>query len=135
MRVKEKSDRLRTVLFTIELFDVVTSFVVLTEVVFFLLLVKDRIVVPRRSSLGASDGHFALQNVDYTRNNERGIRNHNPQGAKCSECTFVNSVGDDVESFNCGNRRHRGESSARCERVEREQRLVVCGGVSGDELR
>ena len=76
---------MRTVLFAIELFDVVASFVVLTEVVLVLLFVKDGVFVPGRSGLGARGMDLALQNVDCTRNNEGNVRNRSrsdaPQGA------------------------------------------------------
>ena len=57
-------------LFTVELFDTVTSFVVLTEDGLLLSLVKEGLVVPRRSGsgVGSTVANFALQNVDCTRN-------------------------------------------------------------------
>lgn len=70
---------MRTVLFAIELFDMVASFVVLTEVVFVLLFVKDGIVVPGRGSLGASGMDLALQNVDCARN-DKERQKLQPQG-------------------------------------------------------
>lgn len=60
----------RTMLFTVEHFDPVTSFVVLTEDSLLLGLVKGGLVVPRRSGFGVGStvANFALQNVDCTRN-------------------------------------------------------------------
>ena len=55
-----------TMLFTVELFNTVASFVVLTETVFLLGFVKDGLVVPVSSGGGVIN--FSLQNVDCTRN-------------------------------------------------------------------
>lgn len=57
-------------LFTIELFDTVTSIVVLTEFRLLFGFVKEGLVVPRRSvfGVGSTGVDFALQNVDCTRN-------------------------------------------------------------------
>ena len=61
---------MRTMLFTVELSDVVTGFVILTETILLLPLIKDGVIVPGRSCLGASVVDFALQNVDCTRNSK-----------------------------------------------------------------
>jgi len=71
-------------LFTIELSNAVTSIVILTKIVLFLILVEDGVLVPRRNrclDLGTSVSNFALQNVDCTRNKRRGIRNHSHRDA------------------------------------------------------
>jgi hypothetical protein len=95
-------------LFAVELFDVVARLVVLTEVVLLLLLVKDGIIVPRKSSLGGRVVNRALQNVDCGPNNERASeprpQRHAP-GASVTR-TFVNSVGDDVEGSGFGDGWH-----------------------------
>jgi hypothetical protein len=59
-------------LFTVELFDAVASVIVLTETALLLGFVKDRLLVPGRCGLGVGNTgmHFALQNVDCTRNDE-----------------------------------------------------------------
>ena len=63
-------------LFTVEFFDAVASVVVLAEIVFLLFLVKGGTIVPRRVRLGGIN--LALQNVDCTRNDERGCQKPQP---------------------------------------------------------
>ena len=76
----QRSPEVLTVLFAIELFDTVASFVILTEIVLLLPIVKDGILVPGRSDVGVGT-RFALQNVDCTQNDEGGVRNHSHRDA------------------------------------------------------
>ena len=71
-------------LFAIEFLDAVAGFVVLTETILLLLLVKEGVVVPGGSVLGVGTSviNFAFQNVDCTRN---GVRDHSHKDARKSQ--------------------------------------------------
>jgi len=133
VRQETKASEMRTVLLAIKLSDAVASVVVLTETVLLLPFVKGGVVVPSGSGLGVGTSvvNFALQNVDCTRNDERASDTTATRTRQSLVCTFVNSVGHDVESSSLGDRRHCEEKgSARNER-EREQKLVVVVIVVG----
>jgi hypothetical protein len=69
-------------LFTIELSDAVASFVVLTEIVLLLPLVKDGVVVPGRSGLGVGTSVLTLPFKTLTaRETTKGAsENHSHRG-------------------------------------------------------
>jgi len=114
-------------LFTIKLFDPVASVVVLTETILLLSFIKGGVVVPRRGGLGVGTSvlDFALQNVDCTRNDERASDTTAARTRPSLACTFVNSVGHDVESSSIGDRGHCKEKGSAGNEREREQKVVV----------
>lgn len=106
-RFPEKEQR--TMLFAVERFNAVAGVVVLPEIVFLLSIGKGGIVLPRRGGLGGIN--LALQNVDCTRNDEREASETTATTATRSKaCTFVHSVGHDIESFGFEDRGHYGKS-------------------------